>query len=61
MGLDFQRGYLKNGASRAVRTLRAHRTPAGATGPAPTARVVPLTGQQIASASQPPMPPVRRF
>ena len=47
MGLDFQRGYLKNGASRAVRTLRAHRTPAGATGPAPTARVVPLTGQQI--------------
>ena len=39
--------YLKNGAARAVRTLRAHRTPAGATGPAPTARVVPLTGQQI--------------
>ena len=30
-----------------MRTLRAHRTPAGATGPAPTARVVPLTGQQI--------------
>ena len=39
--------YLKNGAARAVRALRAHRTPAGATGPAPTARVVPLTGQQI--------------
>ena len=39
--------YLKNGAARAVRTLRAHRTPAGATGPAPTARGVPLTGQQI--------------
>ena len=39
--------YLKNGAARAVRTLRANRTPAGATGPAPTARVVPLTGQQI--------------
>ena len=39
--------YLKTGAARAVRTLRAHRTPAGATGPAPTARVVPLTGQQI--------------
>ena len=39
--------YLKNGAARAVRTLRAHRTPAGAAGPAPTARVVPLTGQQI--------------
>ena len=39
--------YLKNGAARAVRTLRAHRTPAGATGPAPPARVVPLTGQQI--------------
>ena len=34
--------YLKNGAARAVRTLRAHRTPAGATGPAATARVVPL-------------------
>ena len=39
--------YLKTGAARAVRTLRAHRTPVGATGPAPTARVVPLTGQQI--------------
>ena len=39
--------YLKNGAARAVRTLRAHVTPAGAGGPAPTARVVPLTGQQI--------------
>ena len=39
--------YLKNGAARAVRTLRAHVTPAGAAGPAPTARVVPLTGQQI--------------
>ena len=39
--------YLKTGVARAVRTLRAHRTPAGATGPAPTARVVPLTGQQI--------------
>ena len=39
--------YLKNEATRAVRTLRAHRTPAGAAGPASTARVVPLTGQQI--------------
>ena len=39
--------YLKNGAARAVRTLRAHVTSAGAAGPAPTARVVPLTGQQI--------------
>ena len=39
--------YLKTGAARAVRTLRAHVTPAGAAGPASTARVVPLTGQQI--------------
>ena len=43
--------YLKNGAARAVRTLRAHRTPAGATGPAPTARVVPLTGQRFTTAA----------
>ena len=54
--------YLKNGAARAVRTLRAHRTPAGATGPAPTARVVPLTGQQIGQrfTAAPPQPPASR-
>ena len=40
--------YLKNGAARAVRTLRAHRTPAGATGPAPTARGASTTAVMLA-------------
>ena len=43
--------YLKNEAARAVRTLRAHLTPAGATSPAPTARVVPFTGQRFTAAA----------